>query len=881
MVGVCLLLLGFSFRALAGDLAQAQEQFQTGNYAGCIETLRNSFQDQAGGEERYLLLCKAEMMVGRYRDALKTIREGLEKERESIRLRWQAREVYQANGQAELANDVPEEIFRNVSARPWAYRDPPNLVVFGQAVLAKGADPKQVLTKVFDSAKKADQKLLDIYLATGNLALDKHDYALAAKQFEAGLKVFPDEPELHYGLARAYGPSDAAAMANSVDAALDRNSNHVGSLLLLVDHTIDAEDYAGAAELLDRINAINPWHPDAWAYRAVLAHLQSQPHREENAREAGLQFWPTNPRVDYLIGLKLSQNYRFAEGAAHQRRALDNEPDYLPSKAQLAQDLLRLGEEVEGWGLAQEVQKRDAYDAQAYNLANLHDVMAKFTTLTNRDFLVRMGMHEAAVYGPQVMVLLMHARSNLCAKYGIELKRPTIVEIFPEQKDFAVRTFGMPGNPGYLGVCFGRVVTANSPAAQHGHPVNWQAVLYHEFCHVVTLQLTKNKMPRWLSEGISVYEESRENPSWGQRMNPRYREMVLGDELTPVSKLSAAFLSPKTEMHLQFAYYESSLVVEFLVERFGLEKLKGILRDLGAGVEINKAIERNTGVAKLDELQGLHGGTNGVMEKIDKEFAEFAKKRAEELAPGLDWEKPEFAKEREEGKQRHGRGRTPRMSPEAEEEAWSAWGKNRPANFWFLMREADRLVDEKKWSEAKPVLTKLIELYPDFVGPDSTYRMLAATYRNLGETNKEGVVLVRFAKEDDEAPDAYQRLMELGATNADWNMVEENAKRFLAVNPLTPLPYRYLAKVSETKRDVKTGIMAYRALTQLDPADPAETHYQLGRLLHQERDPDARRQVLMALEEAPSYRKALELLLEIAGDDRVSTIKTEAIPKTP
>ena len=30
--------------------------------------------------------------------------------------------------------------------------------------------------------------------------------------------------------------------------------------------------------------------------------------------------------------------------------------------------------------------------------------------------------------------------------------------------------------------------TANSPAAQAGHPANWQAVLWHEFCHVVTLQ---------------------------------------------------------------------------------------------------------------------------------------------------------------------------------------------------------------------------------------------------------------------------------------------------------------------------------------------------------------------------------------------------------
>ena len=31
-------------------------------------------------------------------------------------------------------------------------------------------------------------------------------------------------------------------------------------------------------------------------------------------------------------------------------------------------------------------------------------------------------------------------------------------------RDFAVRTFGLPDVSGFLGVCFGRVVTANSPA---------------------------------------------------------------------------------------------------------------------------------------------------------------------------------------------------------------------------------------------------------------------------------------------------------------------------------------------------------------------------------------------------------------------------------
>ena len=92
---------------------------------------------------------------------------------------------------------------------------------------------------------------------------------------------------------------------------------------------------------------------------------------------------------------------------------------------------------------------------------------------------------EAVIYGPRVLDLLTRARRTLGEKYGVEVKRPTIVEIFTQQKDFGVRTFGMPENPGYLGVCFGRVVTANSPAT-NSHPVNWEAVLWHEFCHTVT-----------------------------------------------------------------------------------------------------------------------------------------------------------------------------------------------------------------------------------------------------------------------------------------------------------------------------------------------------------------------------------------------------------
>jgi hypothetical protein len=39
-----------------------------------------------------------------------------------------------------------------------------------------------------------------------------------------------------------------------------------------------------------------------------------------------------------------------------------------------------------------------------------------------------------------------------------------------------------------------------------------------------------------------------------------------------------------------FAYYESSQVVEYLLENHGKEKFQGILRDLAAGKRINDAI---------------------------------------------------------------------------------------------------------------------------------------------------------------------------------------------------------------------------------------------------------------------------------------------------
>jgi hypothetical protein len=349
------------------------------------------------------------------------------------------------------------------------------------------------------------------------------------------------------------------------------------------------------------VERINPARPELWCFRAVLAHLAGDEQAQATYRDKALEPWPHNPLVDHLIGSKLSDKYRFKEGAEHQRRALEFAPAKLPATIQLAQDLLRLGQEKEGWALAEHVAKTDGYNVVAHNLAELRRHIGAMETIENDDFIVRMDPQEAAVYGGDVMALLAESRRVLCGKYGLQLDEKITVEIFPNQQDFAIRTFGLPGGAGYLGVCFGKVITLNSPAGLTGGSASWRSVLWHEFCHTVTLHMSKNKMPRWLSEGISVHEELQRDPSWGQRKTPVYRRMILDGELSSISQMSGTFLNPPSGRHLMFAYYQSALAVEFITTRYGQDQLRNILTDLGHGVSINTAIEKNT--APMSEVE--------------------------------------------------------------------------------------------------------------------------------------------------------------------------------------------------------------------------------------------------------------------------------------
>src|ERR1035438_3124135 len=139
---------------------------------------------------------------------------------------------------------------------------------------------------------------------------------------------------------------------------------------------------------------------------------------------------------------------------------------------------------------------------------------------------------------PYVEELLERALTTFEKEYGYKPPEKVTFEMFPDHEDFAVRTLGVPGL-GALGASFGTVVAMDSPAGRPPGEFHWGSTLWHEVAHVITLGTTNNRVPRWFTEGLSVYEEGR--AGWGVPIDMDSILALQQDRLMPVAELNKGF----------------------------------------------------------------------------------------------------------------------------------------------------------------------------------------------------------------------------------------------------------------------------------------------------------------------------------------------------
>ena len=772
---------------------------------------------------------KALMLLGRHAEARDEADLAVKTFPENIELHLLQHDNALEIGRQDVADQALKAINQIGLKKPAKDRTASEWVALGQAALALGADAQKVIQQFFQVAQKKEPQLEAAYLAEGHLALKKSDSTRAADVFRAGLKAHGETADLRAGLAIAYANGDREKQKENLLRALEINPVHAASLLLQAEALINAEKFLQAEAAIQKVLDLNEDHPEAWSLRAAIAHLSAAtPDKFNQARANGLKRWNQNPMVDHIIGRVLSRAYRFAEGAKHQRLALGFSSTFLPAQIQLCQDLLKLGEEDEAWKLAASIRQSDSYHVQAHNIGLLEKQMQGFTVQRFDDFILKMPKRDWPIYGERSLKLLREAKAQLAPKYGYTSQRPVMVEFFDAQQDFAIRTFGSLGGQGLLGVCFGSLITMNSPGGlAHGRN-NWESTLWHEFCHVVTLSQTQNKMPRWLSEGISVYEEGLHNPVWGMTMNADFRKMILDEKkVTPVGQLSSAFWNAENSEQLLFAYYQSSQVVGFLMDTFGPTKFQNLLQDLAKGIRINEALETNT--LSLGQLE--------------KDFARHLIAKAEAYGPKAEWGKP-----------------NPEEVNPLDKNSLSDFAQRHPNHLWVIREQIQQLQDDEQWEKILPLADKLMQLLPaDFSG-DGGYQIKAMALRKLQRSDEELQVLRKVADNDASSMAAFLRLIEVDLQQQNWPQVLSNANRATALNPFLRLPQQALAQAYEALGNQAEAISAFRRLLILSPEDAAKTHYSLAKLLRPQDARQAKRHLLEALALAPRFREGLELL---------------------
>lgn len=110
-------------------------------------------------------------------------------------------------------------------------------------------------------------------------------------------------------------------------------------------------------------------------------------------------------------------------------------------------------------------------------------------------------------------------------------------------------------------------------------------ILYHEYTHAVVRAITP-RVPTWLNEGLAQYFEGREIDG---RQKEMLRRIAQTGKLPPLSNLEGSFMGLSGDQAV-YAYLLSLSSVRYMIDSFGMYRVKDILEELAAGADTGKAI---------------------------------------------------------------------------------------------------------------------------------------------------------------------------------------------------------------------------------------------------------------------------------------------------
>ncbi len=639
----------------------------------------------------------------------------------------------------------------------------------------------------------------------GRLMLEGNNPGDAHDLFNEALRIDPKFAPAMLGLALVASETFDRKAVALAEASIKADPGLLEARELLASLLLEQGDQGESARAAEAALADRP---DALGAMSVLATIDMLNDRGGSAWFDKIA--ARNPRCGECyrtVARHFVLNRRYPEAIAYYRKALELNPGLQAARSELGVNLMRVGEAKEA-----QTQLEQAYDAgyrfaTTSNSLQLLETLSKFKVYETPRAVLKLDPKEAGLLKPYLEREVERALSTYEKKYGFKLPARVTVEVYPNHADFEVRTIGLPGL-GALGVCFGLSVAMDSPSARSPGSFHWASTLWHELSHVYALTMTNFRVPRWFTEGLSVHEETATDPEWGDRLTPDILDAIEKKKLLPIAQLDRGFLRPESPGQVIVSYFQAGRICDYIHEQYGAEKLMAMMRAF-AKVTTTSAVVRDVLGVKPDEF--------------DRSFdAWLRKQHATPLSNFAEW----------------------KAAMKATQAAAVPGGE----------------------PQLRKELTRLLEMYPEYVEGGNAYERLASLEMKAGGKDAEREWLAKYMRQGGRNPAALKRLAALEDERGDKAAAESVLRRVLAIYPMKDESlHRKLASLRMDLKMYAGAAEEWGAVLATGTTDVAGAHFERARAYHAlRRLEEARIEVLSALEAAPGYRAAQKLLLELS-----------------
>jgi tetratricopeptide (TPR) repeat protein len=689
----------------------------------------------------------------------------------------------------------------------------------GRAYVLLGVGNAQAVRSAlaaFDRATAADSLNFDAQRRAGELFLEKYNAPDARLSFERILRRSPTDAKALLAMARVEEFEGKGSPMATARLSIASNPRYADALAFVAKMHRDAESYDSARVYAQRAIDADSTSSAGWSVLGSMAFLNgdSATFRKSLAAVTALQPAPAEFYTE-LAEASVRQR-RYTEAVALAQRAVGYDSLYVPAYGVMGTNQLRIGQMDAGRAALERAFALDPFNLWHKNTLDLLDKMKTFRTIDRGRFRVVAPAEEADLLALYIVPLLEQAYDSLAVRYGYKPPTPIRLEFYRYHADFSVRTVGLTGL-GALGVSFGSLLAMDTPNGREKGQFNWGSTAWHELTHAFTLGASDHRVPRWLSEGLSVLEERRVGRGWGADATVSYVVAMANGKLRPISQLSDGFLRPRFPEETQFSYYEASLFCEMVEASRGAAALPAMLKAYRDGMDTPGVFQKVLGKTPA---------------QIDAEFEAYMQRKFALAIAAV-------------------RGATPNDS---------SGGK-----FVATMRDAVSKMGSDR-NAARALFEQARAMFPEYGGDDGPSWYLAEMARAANDTTRALSLVEYVTSRNETAWEANMMEADLREARGDKPGAIRALDRLNWIWPYDPTVHVRMATLSAAQGDRARAVLERRAIIAMRPTDLLDARYELARALRDAGDiAGARRELLQVLEEAPSFEKAQALLLELRG----------------